>query len=1264
MNRSDGISITYAPDRVEVGRVFRIALDVPEGQTPVDLAAPESVQILDRTAPERAGENLFYCRARRLERGAEFRFDGRSGGAEVAVDCLDRAGILERREQGAIRLPRRWPVWEDLDELKTSRTIWRRDDLARALVWSRRHREGVRQLRESAEGWVAKADDFLWDLLPQTQFSRYHFVNLKVGCPIHGDAIFKHGGYYPWSMDVEGMPYKVQCPVGGEWYPSNDLAADDFTSGAYPDDGHGCVQGAVKWNFVPIYQNVRGYHFTGGIHTLADAYVRTGDEAMLHKLRVMLLRIADEWGYLSGKVEDRFGFGETDSLDKGRWHRTAAKVADLNGSGMVNYSINLAFDFVTYATAYDLAWEGLDEDRDLLRLARERLGLESGEQVRRYIEEHLLRVGAQTALDGGAHSNLPHPQLGLTYLTLCMNYRAGARLADWLWNGGGQMRYWLSNFFFRDGAAYESTGGYNAHHVDDTPTIVRGLDRLQKLRPEAYQGVGIESFAADPKMKALYTHLAEMVCIGRMYPQVGDGGCGPSPENPPLAKMYSTSEKPVAYEYAFETYGDPVFAQVLWAGKGYEPGIESRLSREAVAAVIQRVGPDIELESQIFDGYGIAVLRSGSGDRARALWLRYGQARAHRHDDMLDIGLLAHRRTLMSHLGYPYSWASHGVWDGNWLTHYRVAVQGIGEQPIETAEGPAKGEGVYAGGAYYKTGKESLEDGTLYSGALRSFVTTPGFQAAHADGEAFRDLRFPPHKTALDQRQEKGWVQHRYQVFRDRVYSRWVGLIDVDDQDFYVLDIHRVRGGSEHWWSFHGPHGEAIVDGLHSVEAWPDGSPAGKEIGYGAVEKLETDDTSLHSLTYLYDCRRGEVTRPWKATWGLSGDSNLELRMRQLADDGEVIVGRGKPPISSMEDPPYQLTWTLAHRRGPAPLSSQFVTLIEASEAGHPVVRRVERVPASGSGAFEPVVVRAETAKGTDLVVSTWQGGVVTPESGDWSFDGEYGFARTGETGVEQVSLTGGQHFVVEGTGVVATTGTVAAEVLGGDFGARQVVLSGAPQPFEALVGHYVRFDSDDRSSTYRVLASEPVPQGVCLSLDVDLRIGEGTADGFEKGAIISHTHFPLAGFRYFHGAYLQAAGGEVFVVDHIESEVVAQTESGFQPKSWIVLQSVEGREVPAERLRSACGEGGSFIIYDVGAGDRATFTPTSYMRRVDDSTWEGYVGPETILAVGRGLSGTAQVSRGSQQWSLPILDSEADFSSVDLGAAGIGMGPVEIVLK
>ena len=309
MNRSDGLVIAYAPDRVEVGRAFRIALQVPKGQTPVTPSAPACVQMVDRTAPDRAGETIFYFRAHRAERGARFRFEGRGAGAEVVVDCLDRAGILERREQGEVRLPRRWPIWEEVDELKASRTIWRREDLGRALAWGRGHAEEARKVREAAEGWVAKTDGALWDLLPKAEVPRWHFVNLRVGCPVHGEAIFKHGGYYPWKSDVEGMPYRVQCPVGGEWYPSNDIGADDFTSGAYPDDGYGCVKGAVKWAFSAVHQNVRGYHFNLGLQTLSEAFAQTGDEAMLHKVRVMLLRMADEWAYLSGKVEDRFLYG-------------------------------------------------------------------------------------------------------------------------------------------------------------------------------------------------------------------------------------------------------------------------------------------------------------------------------------------------------------------------------------------------------------------------------------------------------------------------------------------------------------------------------------------------------------------------------------------------------------------------------------------------------------------------------------------------------------------------------------------------------------------------------------------------------------------------------------------------------------------------------------------------------------------------------------------------------------------------------------------
>jgi hypothetical protein len=1215
VNRADGFPIVYAPDRVELGRVFRIVLDVPGDQVPVSPALPASVDLVDRTDPERVGETIFYFRAKRVDRNAQFRFDGKTAGAEVIIDCLDRAGMLERREQGEIKLPRRWPVWEEPDELKSSRTIWRREDLERVLGWGQTHADEVRRTRESADSWVTKPDEALWNLLPKAEIPRWHFVNMHVGCPVHGDHVFKYSGYYPWKTDVEGMPYKVQCPVGDEWYPSNDIEADDFTSGNYPDDGFGCVSGDVKWAFVGVYQNIKGYYFTGGMRTLSNAFIQTGDEAMLHKIRVMLLRMADEWAYLSAKVEDRFRFGGDDLQYPGRprWPKAAERVADLNRSGLVSYCINLAGDLVTYATAYDLAWEGLDDDADLLAMAGTRLGLRSGEEIRRYIEDHVFRVGAQTVIDGGAHSNLPHPQMGLANVLVSLNYRSGVRLADWLWKGGGQMRYWVPNFFFRDGSAYESTGGYNGMHVDATPPIARDLARLQEMRPDEYKQSGITAFKSDPKAKMLYSHLYELICIGRMYPQIGDGGGRPQKGNPPLGRMYSMTQDLATAEYAFETFGDAEFAKILWRGEGYEPGPESRVTRESVADIVRSEGPDIKLDSQVFDGYGIAVMRSGDGDQARAVWLRYGQARGHRQDDMLDIGLFAHRRNLMSQLGYPYTWSTHALWDGNWLTHYRVKLQGV-------------------------------DPSIIYRGALHSFAVTPGFQAARADGEGFRDL---------------GRGQQRYEVLPKQPYNRWVAVVDVNDEDFYVVDVHRATGGDQHWWSFRGPDGEVTEHGLEHVTEWPDGTPAGKDIGYGEVEKLDTDDSSLHSLAHLYNCRRGEIRGPWGATWKLSGEEDLALRFRQLADDGEVIVGDGKPPISSREDPPYQFTWTLAHRTGKTPLSSQFITLIEASESGRQIAQNVERVSAKGTDAFEPVAIAAETSAGTDLIVSSSDGGPVTPDSGDWCFEGEYGLARSDGSGLKQISLTGGGRFLKGGMGIRQTTGVFRAEVAGGDFAARQVVLTQAPGPADSLVGLHVRFESQYRSSTYKVMAAEEVSEGVLLTLDIDIRIGEGSADGFEDGTIESHTHYPLAGYRYYHGAHLTTAAGEVLELDHIEPDTGANIESGTTPMSRVVLAAADGVAVSADHVESCVGKGGAFIIYDIGVGDRATFVLSTHLRKTGDGAWEGWVGPDTVLGTGAWTSGDVRVTRGTQSWDLSI--SSASDGNGALGLQDVEMGPLRI---
>jgi hypothetical protein len=59
-------------------------------------------------------------------------------------------------------------------------------------------------------------------MIPDADLPRALNVRFGVDCPVHGQEIFKAGGHYPWIMSEE-RPFKVQCPVGKEIYPSIDF---------------------------------------------------------------------------------------------------------------------------------------------------------------------------------------------------------------------------------------------------------------------------------------------------------------------------------------------------------------------------------------------------------------------------------------------------------------------------------------------------------------------------------------------------------------------------------------------------------------------------------------------------------------------------------------------------------------------------------------------------------------------------------------------------------------------------------------------------------------------------------------------------------------------------------------------------------------------------------------------------------------------------------------------------------------------------------
>jgi len=179
-----------------------------------------------------------------------------------------------------------------------------------------------------------------------------------------------------------------------------------------------------------------------------------------------------------------------------------------------------------------------------------------------------------------------------------------------------------------------------------------------------------------------------------------------------------------------------------------------------VAALVRRHGATITLPSINKEQWHIAILRSGKGSDARAVWLDYDSGGAHGHADALNLGLFAYGLDLLPEFGYPPvqfgGWESpRAQWYKQTTAHNTVVVDGANQRA--------------AGGKC-----------TLW-----------------ADGQNFHAVRGScPEAAAI------------------RRYERTVALCDVDAQSSYVVDVFRVAGGAEHVKFQHSHFGELEVDGV------------------------------------------------------------------------------------------------------------------------------------------------------------------------------------------------------------------------------------------------------------------------------------------------------------------------------------------------------------------------------------------------------------------------------------------------------------------
>jgi len=180
-----------------------------------------------------------------------------------------------------------------------------------------------------------------------------------------------------------------------------------------------------------------------------------------------------------------------------------------------------------------------------------------------------------------------------------------------------------------------------------------------------------------------------------------------------------------------------------------------------------------------------------------------------------------------------------------------------------------------------------------------------------------------------------------------RRFERTVALVDVSEGSFYLIDVFRVAGGSEHAWLLHSSFGSVVPRGI-------DPGPV------------------LRALPL----RRFRASPPspqgWSVEWRLEdrfgylrSDEEVRLRATCLCEGTQAWLAEAWVSVSGYRNEVAWIPELMLRRSGPAQLRSSFVTLIEP-HGGTSAVRSARRLPAPE----ESVAVEVELADGRrDLIL-------------------------------------------------------------------------------------------------------------------------------------------------------------------------------------------------------------------------------------------------------------------------------------------------------
>lgn len=894
----------------------------------------------------------------------------------------------------------------------------------------------------SARDIAALSDDAVWVLMPTTAIPRVQPADTKALCPLHGEEVRKVHAWTAWRVDPIHHPYKVQCRLGGEWYPSNNFLAGDMTSGDFPDDGDGCLYQGKRYYFLREYAHLTyGNTVIPALRSLSQAWLLTGEPVYAHKGCILLARLATEYP----NFDDR-----QDRLFYARYGGTDPHYPWKHG-GMITDFIWETFCLEATVLAYDALFDFMAQDPALLSFLKAKgMPVDSPADLRRYIEEKVIRVGMQGLLNGHIRGNEGFHQAAAMACALVLDDYSDTHpnsqdMVEFAFLGEGHSAYMLANGLTRDGGGHESPG-YNTIKLDFI-RVARLMELIRARHPDLFPVDRYPDIFANPKAKALFDHFIDLLILNCWLPSIGDtGSIEPPVRQGPWQWSYLTTPN----LYAFSRYRDPRHARPcasldgkLFTGEVFEPYPEAEL-REALA----RPESLIERRPRLLDGYGVALLEVPDGDSGHAVALNYSSLLGHRQGDHLNLELFSQGLECLDDLGYPFTW-DYREWDSSIMSHNTVSVD-------ET-------EAAYAIG-----------------GAASLMASTEGVHIVAAHHDPYPVDSPHPGGAARDV----------------DLYERTVVMVDVAPGRFYVVDLFAVSGGSLHRQSWHGP--------LCPIELPPlpwqarEGTLAGPEVPQFAEYQDRWGRRGCKFPCFLTRIREASIEEPALFSWdfGLPEGDRLNLHIIPTAQAALwAHVGTGRSPARP-ED--WGLDYLLLDRQAEPRQPTHFLTVLEAFQ-GAPTVQAV-RLPSSNplvlevirDGAVDEITLAtppgpsrttAHRPLGLRLRTRQGKGWTCSIEVGEW---GEGQGPGYGQAVIRQVSYEDN----------------------------RLAVDASHPAEEDFAVGRYLRIFNWGRTAMFRILAVEPKQDLLWLTLDTTAFLGQGPAVAFRDSSVWLDAYLTFANNR------------------------------------------------------------------------------------------------------------------------------------------------------